>query len=93
MQYCVPDHGVAHVPAMEENVALYISFEGRAKLVLLIPKQKCTTFSLSPIKWLRFLGYAIYGREGHISLTDGGESVSDYTSVVEARSYYFISPG
>ena len=78
---------------MDENVALHISFKGKAKLALSIPKQKCTTFSSSPIKWLRFLGYAIYGQEGHISLTDGGQPVSDYTSVVEPRSYYFISPG
>ena len=28
----------------------------------LYPETKCTTFSSSPLKWLRFLGYAIYGR-------------------------------
>ena len=50
--------------------------------------------TLYPLKWLRFLGYAIYGQEGDLSsLSDGGEPISDYASDIEARSYEFISPG
>lgn len=78
---------------MAQNVKLYISLNGKARLALSIPMDKCAALSLYPIKWLRFLGYTIYGREGHISLSDGGPPVSDYTSDIETRSYYFICPG
>lgn len=44
------------------------------------------------LKWLRFVGYTIYGREGHISLTENGPPV-DYDLGKEGSSYYFSPPG
>ena len=45
------------------NVRLRLSFRGVAKLALSIPHDKCVTFAVNPLKWLRYLGYTIYGRE------------------------------
>ena len=78
---------------MTDRVRLYITIENKPRLALSIPLNICTTLSLRPLKWLRFLGYAIYGREGHLSLSAGAEPISDYTSNVTARPYYFSSTG
>lgn len=74
---------------------LRLSFpnETQAKLALSIPLNKCTTFAVNPLKWLRFIGFAIYGREGHLSLSRNGPDLGDYTAPVEDRSYYFVSVG
>jgi hypothetical protein len=51
---------------MSQNVRLYVSLNGSSIRALSIPVVKCTTFSTRPLKWLRFLGYAIYGAQGRI---------------------------
>ncbi len=48
--------------------------------VLSIPRGKFILYSFRPLKWLRFLGYAIYGAEGDIFKIDGLQHV-DYDSV------------
>jgi hypothetical protein len=70
-----------------------MSSYGVAKLALSIPLAKCGTFAVNPLKWLRFLGYAIYGQEGCLSQTRTGPQIDDYTANVAPRSYYFISEG
>lgn len=50
-------------------------------------------FALKPLKWLRFLAYTIYGREGHISLTNDGSPVDYESGVTEGSSYHFIADG
>jgi hypothetical protein len=77
------------------RVRLWLSFPNvtQAKLALSIPLDKCATFAVNPLKWLRFLGFAIYGREGHLSLSKDGPDLGDYTAPIEARSYYFVSEG
>ena len=44
---------------MEGKVTLYMSFSGKPRQALSIPKLKCAAYSVHPLKWLRFLGYAI----------------------------------
>jgi hypothetical protein len=48
------------------SARLQLSFpnETRAKLALSIPLNECYNFAANPLKWFRFLGFAIYGREG-----------------------------
>jgi hypothetical protein len=75
------------------EVDLWISLDDVHTRALSIPIEKCREFSLNPLKWLRFLGYAIYGREGYISTSEDGSEVGNYESDVEARSYYFVSGG
>ncbi|KIK06019.1 hypothetical protein K443DRAFT_307295 [Laccaria amethystina LaAM-08-1] len=81
--------------ATTPKVRLRLSFpnETQVKLALSIPLDECTTFAVDPLKWLRFLGFAIYGREGHLSLSKNGPDLADYTAAIEARSYFFISQG
>ena len=74
---------------MTDRVRLYIIID-QPTLALSIPLNICTTLSLRPLKWLRFLGYAIYGQDGHLSLSAGGEPISDYTSNLTARPYYLF---
>jgi hypothetical protein len=74
------------------KVGLWISFDNVTKLALSIPLAKCCTFALYPLKWLRFLDFAIYGHEGYISASKGGTEIDDYEANIEARSYSFV-PG
>jgi hypothetical protein len=78
---------------MSPEVKLWLSFGDITKLALSIPLDKCGTFALHPLKWLRFLGFAIYGYEGHLSTSEAGQPINDYTADIEPRSYYFVSEG
>lgn len=76
------------------EVRLWLSIDNVSRLALSIPIAKCGTFSVNPLKWLRFLGFAIYGQEGYLSTSMDGPEINDYTAnILEARSYYFISEG
>jgi hypothetical protein len=79
--------------AAPSNVKLWLSFGNTSKSALSIPVDRVRMFAVNPLKWLRFLGYAIYGREGYLSTSKTGPEVDDYTADIEARSYYFIAQG
>ena len=75
------------------SVELHIRIDNTYIPVLSIPVDDCNRFALNPLRWLRFLGYAIYGSQGHISATADGPPV-DYESAVEGGAhYYFTSQG
>ena len=78
------------------TVKLWLSFGNVPRLyrlALSIPLDKRNTFAVNPLKWLRFLGFAVYGREGYLSMSEDGPDINDYTACIEARSCYFISEG
>ena len=75
------------------ELRLRLSFGNVTRLALSIPLDKCRIFSVNPLKWLRFLGFAIYGREGYLSTSEAGPEIDDYTAGIEVRSYYFILEG
>jgi hypothetical protein len=75
------------------EVKLWLSFGNVTKLALSIPLYKCSTFAVHPLKWLQFLGFAIYGCVGHLSTSEAGLPINDYTADIEPRSYYFLSEG
>ena len=82
----------------EVNVQLWIRFGDEYQPALSIPIHECQRFSLHPLTWLRFMGYAIYGKEGYISRERDGEQVADYRPDGVAISagnyyYYYISQG
>jgi hypothetical protein len=79
--------------ATTPTVRLRLSIHNVTKLALSIPLDKCVTFAVHPLKWLRFLAFAIYGGQGHLSLSNGGPDLDDYTAAIEACSYYFVSDG
>jgi hypothetical protein len=75
------------------SIELHIPVDNAYIPVLSIPVDDCNRFALKPLRWLRFLGYTIYGKEGHISATAGGPPV-DYESAAEGGAhYYFTSAG
>ncbi|KAG9310480.1 hypothetical protein JVU11DRAFT_9624 [Chiua virens] len=80
-----------HVSEPPNRVKLLLAIGNRSEVALSIPLAECTTFSNSPLKWLRFLGFAIYGQQGYLSKTEGGADLNDYTAQIEPRPYYFIS--
>jgi hypothetical protein len=58
--------------------------------VLSIPVVDCNRFALKPLKWLRFLGYAIYGREGRISETVDAFQCSTRKSKLTSHRHVLI---
>ena len=78
------------------TIQLWIRFGDEYQHALSIPIHTCQQFSLHPLTWLRFLGYAIYGKEGYISRERDGEEVEDYRpggAAISAGNYYYISQG
>jgi hypothetical protein len=57
---------------------------------LSIPDKICQCFSVHPLTWLWYLGFTIYGNEGHISTSPGGPEVDYYQ---EPGVYYYITQG
>jgi hypothetical protein len=87
-------HRRVYATVMPAVVELWLSFNGTAELALSIPLAKCRDLAVNPLKWLRFLGYAIYGQEGYLSVSDAGPPIEDYAADIAAHgSYYFISEG
>jgi hypothetical protein len=82
--------------ATDVNVQLWIRFGDEYQHALSIPVDICQKFALHPLTWLRFLGYAIYGKEGYISRERDGEQVGDYRpggAAISVGNYYYISQG
>ncbi|KAF8311331.1 hypothetical protein F5887DRAFT_1050292 [Amanita rubescens] len=80
--------------ATSVNVQLWIRFGDEYQHALSIPVHICHQFSLHPLTWLRFLGYAIHGKEGYISRERDGEQVADYRpdgAAISAGNYYYVS--
>jgi hypothetical protein len=75
------------------DVELWLPFDGASKLALSIPPAKCRGFAVNPLKWLRFLGHAIYRQGGYLSTSKDGPEIDNYAANIEARPYYFISQG
>jgi hypothetical protein len=48
--------------------------------VLSIPTDDISLYTLRPLKWLRYLGFAIYGCEGTLSLSADGPEIDDYNT-------------
>jgi hypothetical protein len=63
--------------------------------VLSIPASDFGRFALTPLKWLRFLGSAIYGREGVLLIGPDGVEVQNYAAGPRdlREHYYYFSQG
>ncbi len=79
--------------ATSPNVELWLYSNEIDILALSIPLAECRKYAIHPLKWLKYLGYAIYGAEGYLFTLKGGSEIGDYAAVVEPRSYYFVSEG
>ena len=73
------------------KIKLWLLFDNVARLALLIPLAECHNFSIYPLKWLRFLGFAIYGCQGYLRMdSKTGPEIGNYEADIEARAYHFI---
>src|SRR5436853_368202 len=72
---------------------LWMPFDGTYQHALSIPVDICHLFSLNPLTWLRYVGFTIYGSEGHISRSPGGPNVDYYQDNIQSGNYYYISQG
>jgi hypothetical protein len=79
---------------IDVDVELYLLLAEQWQPTLRIPSSEFSQYTIKPLKWLRFLGYAIYGQEGHLSLTPDGDSVDVEPPVLELKTtYYFRAEG
>jgi len=76
---------------MATNVVLWLQFENVYQPALSIPVERCHSYSLRPLSWLRYLGYTIYGSEGHISTSCGGVEVDYNQGTIQSGNYYYVS--
>ena len=74
-------------------VELWFILNNISELALSIPLDKCLALSVNPLKWLRFLGYSIYGKEGYLSMSATDPPINNYSAVIAACPYYFLSEG
>jgi hypothetical protein len=75
---------------MSTEVQLWMSFGDDTLRALSIPVKNCQCFSRRPLAWLRYLGYCIYGKEGHISTVVGGPEVNYNQDTIQG-DYYYVS--
>ncbi|KAF8960923.1 hypothetical protein BDZ97DRAFT_1940255 [Flammula alnicola] len=76
---------------MTTNVELWMPFNDIYRPALSIPVDTCQRFSVHPLTWLRYLGFTIYGNEGHISTLPGGPEVEYYQADIPPGIYYYVS--
>jgi hypothetical protein len=62
--------------ALQPEVKLWLCLPDDTRLALSIPLPECRKYAHYLLKWLRYLGYAIYGAEGYLSTSNSGESDS-----------------
>ncbi|KAI9568598.1 hypothetical protein HD554DRAFT_2191442 [Boletus coccyginus] len=74
---------------MESVPSVVLYFNESSKVALSIPLAQSKTYAIKPLKWLRFLGFTIYGRQGYISKSMNGSEL-DYTEEIEAREPRFV---
>jgi hypothetical protein len=74
-------------------VQLFLHINEHWRKVLSIPSDQFDRFSLFPLKWLRFLAYAIYGHEGQLYEDSECENEVDYgLDVEDIGKVYYYSP-
>lgn len=74
-------------------VQLFLHLNKHWRNVLSIPSDQFTLFSLRPLKWLRFLAYAIYGHQGGLYEDSDCRCEVDYDLDVEnIKNKYYYSP-
>lgn len=78
--------------ASANAIRLHLQIEGHWRPFLEIPGLELARFSLRPIKWLRYLGWCIYGQSGWLSTTPGGPEVAGDAQLGELDvDYYYVS--
>ena len=74
-------------------VNIYLKRGDQQELALAIPASDINRLALRPVKWIRFVAFAICGVSGHLSTTPNGPPL-DYTLTGPlAQDYYYTPEG
>ncbi|EKM77811.1 hypothetical protein AGABI1DRAFT_42982 [Agaricus bisporus var. burnettii JB137-S8] len=74
-------------------VNIYVPVENRPILALSIPTSDLERLSKRPVKWLRFVTFAVCGAHGDLSTTPQGSPVNyDSISLNEIAEVYYYTP-
>ena len=77
------------------DIYLIVPNEGSQVLALSIPSSDIQRLSIRPLKWLRFVTFAVCGVPGNLSATPDGPAV-EYDSIPHAdvaEAYYYTPQG
>jgi hypothetical protein len=66
--------------------------DGRWICALAIPPEDIRRLSLRPLKWLRFVAFAVLGVKGDLYDSPAATDVVDYGILDLADNYYYFSP-
>ena len=75
---------------MAAIVELQMPIDGEYQPALSMPVKMCQRFSVRPLSWLRYVGFTIYGTEGHISRSAAGPAVRCSEVDIQAGIYYYV---
>lgn len=67
--------------------------DGNFNLTLRIPIAEIEALCLRPVKFLRFVAWAILGVDGVISRTRDGPAIADEEALLEGETYYYDAIG
>jgi hypothetical protein len=73
-------------------IVLKLKIQGTYLNVLRIPIEDCNRFAIKPLKWLRCIGFTIYGCEGDICTSSDGPPVDYGSQAHEGTEYFYVSP-
>ncbi|KAJ7207063.1 hypothetical protein GGX14DRAFT_456059 [Mycena pura] len=74
------------------SIALHMQMSESWQRVLVMPLDEMKKLSTRPLRWLRYMGYCIYGAEGHLQATILGHNAVDPNQTTGlANDYYYFS--
>ncbi|KAK7007232.1 hypothetical protein R3P38DRAFT_3032118 [Favolaschia claudopus] len=77
---------------MSDLITLHIELSGLWHPVLAMPMEQIQVLTLRPHKWLRFMGYCIYGARGRLQSSPQGISeVNPLETTTFSTDYYYVS--
>jgi hypothetical protein len=76
---------------MASSVKLFVHLDGALHPLLSIPITDFDRFTLRPLKWLRYLAYTVYGRQGKLFKDALGQCEVNYNLAILEDCYYFSS--
>jgi hypothetical protein len=81
---------------MSTQIRLWLRLTDDWVPIIRVPKAEFALYTTRPLKWLRYLGFVIYGREGLLKSTRDGQEIDDYT-IMDLDSlmpdYFYYSYG
>ncbi|KAJ7054078.1 hypothetical protein C8F01DRAFT_1259831 [Mycena amicta] len=73
-------------------IRLHLKVNGEWRPFLRIPRTEFPRLTTRPLKWLRFLGWCIYGQTGELRTVVNGNQVQDDHTTGFLSDYYYVSP-